>query len=97
MPGIDGDLFYALAGYNAGPYRVVKWHREYDHRNDPLLFIESIPFAETRGYVERVMANVWAYRERFGQKPETLDLVAKGKRPIYKPQDGVRVSTNPGK
>jgi hypothetical protein len=46
---------------------------------DPLLFVESIPVAQTRAYVERVLANYWIYRLRLGQKTPTLDAVAEGK------------------
>ncbi|HUT51269.1 MAG TPA: lytic transglycosylase domain-containing protein [Alphaproteobacteria bacterium] len=86
--GINGNIIYAVAGYNAGPGAVAKWHTNVDHRNDPLLFLESIPYRETRGYVVRVLANLWAYRERLSQQPASLDQVAAGAWPIYKPQDG---------
>jgi soluble lytic murein transglycosylase len=95
MDGIDGNLFYAVPSYNAGPLAVVKWQSTIDHRNDPLLFIESIPYTETRGYVERVIANLWAYRERLGQKAVSLEQVAKGEWPIYKPQDGIPTASKP--
>jgi soluble lytic murein transglycosylase len=85
---INGNIMYAIAGYNAGPGAVVKWHANVDHRNDPLLFLESIPYRETRLYVARVMANLWAYRERLSQEPASLEQVARGAWPIYKPQDG---------
>ena len=39
--------------------------------NDPLLFVESIPVAETRSYVKRLMAYHWLYRRRFGQDANT--------------------------
>jgi len=86
--GINGNIIYAVAGYNAGPGAVAKWHSRVDHRNDPLLFLESIPYRETRGYAVRVLANLWAYRERLGQRPSSLDQVAAGAWPIYKAQDG---------
>ena len=40
---------------------------------DPLLFIEMVPMAETRAFVERVMANYWIYRLRMGQPTPSLD------------------------
>lgn len=95
MDGINGNLFYAVPGYNAGPLAVVKWQSTIDHRNDPLLFIESIPYDETRGYVEQVIANLWAYRERLGQTATSLEQVAKGQWPIYKPQDGTPTASKP--
>ncbi len=85
--GINGNLIFTFAGYNAGPGAVLKWKDAIDHREDPLFFLESIPYRETRGYVTRVMANLWAYRGRLGQKPHSLDQVAAGTWPTYKPQD----------
>jgi peptidoglycan lytic transglycosylase len=90
---INGNIIYAVAGYNAGPGAVEKWHTNVDHRNDPLLFLESIPYRETRDYVMRVLANLWAYRERLQQEPASLDQVAAGAWPIYKPQDGRNTAT----
>ena len=85
--GINGNLIFTFAGYNAGPGAVLKWKDAIDHREDPLFFLESIPYRETRGYVTRVMANLWAYRGRLGQKPHSLDQVAAGTWPTYKAQD----------
>ena len=44
-------------------------------RDDPLLFIESLPSLETRLFIERVLANFWIYRERLGQDTPSLDAV----------------------
>lgn len=56
----------ALAAYNAGPHRVLRWIREYgDPRTDEidmLDWIETIPFSETRNYVQRVLEAVPVYR-----------------------------------
>ena len=53
--------------------------------NDPLLFVESIPVAETRSYVKRLMVYHWLYRRRFGQDAKSLDETARGQWPIYRP------------
>jgi soluble lytic murein transglycosylase-like protein len=45
---------------------------------DSLLIIESLPYQESRNYVERVMANYWIYRHQFGQPTQTLDALATG-------------------
>ena len=79
MRQVDGDLFSLLVAYNAGPGNLNKWKNGAAAEDDPLLFIESIPVAETRTYVERVLANYWIYRLRDGQRTPSLDAVAKGK------------------
>ncbi|ALG74982.1 murein transglycosylase [Azospirillum thiophilum] len=83
MPDINGNLFLAAAAYNAGPGTLARWRRELSDITDPLLFIESLPFGETRDYVEKVMANFWIYRLRLGQETASLDAVADGKWPSY--------------
>ena len=84
---IDGNLFYALAAYNGGPAKLRDWKRRVDYRDDPLLFIESIPSPETRIFIERVLTNMWIYRIRFGQATRSLDTVLSGGWPTYIPLD----------
>lgn len=64
----DGSLVMALAAYNAGGHRVRRWVESYgDPRTgeiDPIDWVESIPFSETRNYVQRVIENVQVYRAR---------------------------------
>jgi soluble lytic murein transglycosylase-like protein len=83
---IHGNLLIALAAYNAGPAAALRWQRAGPRADDPLLFLESIPLAETRIYVERVLANYWIYQLRLGQPTPTLDAVAAGDWPVYSPQ-----------
>ncbi|MBR2922439.1 MAG: lytic transglycosylase domain-containing protein [Alphaproteobacteria bacterium] len=80
-PFIEGNLFYMLTAYNGGPGNLLKWKKNARFYNDPLLFIEVIPSAETRIYIERVMANHWIYNMRFGNKNHTLEQLAEGKWP----------------
>lgn len=76
---VDDELFSLLIAYNAGPGNLRKWKRNLAPlERDPLLFIESIPVAETREFVERVMANYWIYRLRLDQPTPSLDQVASG-------------------
>ena len=74
----DGSKVLSLASYNAGPFRVAEWIRKFgDPRSDgvdPLVWIELIPFAETRNYVKRVMEADWIYRGKFSAKPAALDI-----------------------
>ena len=64
----DGSLILALAGYNAGPLRVERWLRRYGDPGPNIYaaidWIESIPFTETRNYVQRVLENLIVYRRR---------------------------------
>ncbi len=65
----DGAAILAVAAYNAGPSRVDDWLvRLGDPRRgvDPIDWIESIPFTETRNYVQRVMEGLHVYRARLG-------------------------------
>lgn len=89
---VQGNLFYALVAYNAGPGNMARWQKTVDYRNDPLLYIETVPVQETRTYIERVIANYWAYRARLGQPSTTLSAVASGQWPIYNAMDSATVS-----
>lgn len=57
----EGYLPQVIAAYNAGPAPIGRWQTEIDDRGDPLLYIESIPYWETREYVGTVMRNYWIY------------------------------------
>jgi len=90
----DGNLFKSLTAYNAGPGNMQKWVKSTNFRDDPLLYIESIPARETRIYIERVLSNMWIYRMRMGQDIPTLDAVASGSWPIYQGQDNIQTAQN---
>lgn len=77
----DGNLLMMLAAYNGGPGSLINWKSRVDYQNDPLLFIESISFFETRHFIERVMTNLWIYRLRLGQRTPSLDALASGSWP----------------
>ena len=77
----DGSYILALAAYNAGGHRSRRWIEDYgDPRTnevDPIDWLESIPFSETRNYVQRVMENLQVYRYRLGDGgPVPLELEA---------------------
>ncbi len=60
----EGRVEYALAAYNAGADRVDSWLQDGKFR-DPAEFVESIPFTETREYVQAIMRNTSVYRRLY--------------------------------
>ena len=76
-----GSYVLTLVGYNAGPRRAREWVAEFgDPRGgqvDPVDWVESIPFLETRQYVQKVLQNLHIYRSRLAPdtvRPMTADL-----------------------
>jgi soluble lytic murein transglycosylase len=61
-----GAFEYALAAYNAGSNRVDDWLGQGKYR-DPQEFVESIPFTETREYVQAILRNANVYRQIYGE------------------------------
>jgi len=80
---IKGDLFLLAAAWNGGPGNLNKWRRQVNYMNDPLFFIESLPSRETRIFIERVLSNLWIYRDRLKQPTPSLDNIAAGEWPVY--------------
>lgn len=83
---INGSLFLMAAAWNGGPGNLNKWRKSTEYMDDPLFFIESIPARETRVFIERVLSNLWIYRDRLGQQAPSLDALATGVWPLYTPQ-----------
>lgn len=65
LDDLEGTPQYALAAYNAGPHRVAEWRGNGQYR-DVDEFVESIPFTETREYVQAVLRNAAVYRRLYG-------------------------------
>jgi len=72
-----GSYIMTFAGYNAGRGRVQQWVSQHGDPRDPKVdavdWIERIPIAETRNYVQRVMENLQVYRARFGASIATVE------------------------
>jgi soluble lytic murein transglycosylase len=70
----NGDWAQTLAAYNAGPGRVREWLTWATYR-EPAEFVESIPFNETREYVQAVLRNADMYRIIYGERhPDAADV-----------------------
>lgn len=67
MAMTQGLLPKVIAAYNAGPKPVQDWNAIVHDGGDPLLYIESIPYWETRGYVTIVLRNYWMYEAQTGR------------------------------
>jgi soluble lytic murein transglycosylase-like protein len=67
MSATGGLLPKVIAAYNAGAKPVAEWNTIVRDGGDPLLYIESIPYWETRGYVATVLRNYWVYEAQAGR------------------------------
>ena len=59
---------HILISYNAGPHNLKKWLKRFSHLQDPDVFIESIPYPETRKYVKKVLRNYGIYQSLYSKK-----------------------------
>ena len=80
---VGGSLIHLITAYNAGEARLAAWLQD-DLKgtdDDPLLFIESVPLAETRGYIKKVLGNLWAYQVRLDKPSPSLQALAENRWP----------------
>jgi soluble lytic murein transglycosylase len=72
-----GSYVMTFAGYNAGRGRVRQWVAQHGDPRDPKIdavdWVERIPLAETRNYVQRVMENLQVYGARLGSSLATVE------------------------
>lgn len=74
-PTTRDQLPKIMAAYNAGLTPVRRWESEINDLGDPLLYMEAIPYWETRSYVAIVMRNYWMYeRQANTPSPSRLSL-----------------------
>jgi soluble lytic murein transglycosylase-like protein len=105
-PATQALLPKVIAAYNAGPGSVQRWNLgELKDNNDVLLFVESIPFRETRHYVEVVLRNYWLYEMKTAAqsgvegplpKSASLSAVAANLWPRFPGMPGAREVAFPG-
>ena len=77
-----GQLPKVIAAYNAGPVPVQRWQYISD-KGDPLLWIESLPYWETRYYVPAVLRNMWVYQGLAGAPQPTLRALTEHRWPDF--------------
>lgn len=72
---LDNSFVLATAAYNAGPRRARLWRSRLNHATEGAIFIENIPFNETRDYVKNVMANTHTYHALEGGTLSLTQLI----------------------
>lgn len=89
-PATGGLLPKVIAAYNAGPVPVAEWNTRRFDKGDPLLYIESLPYWETRGYVPIVLRNYWIYEEELGKEAGSREALVQGMWPRFPGLPGAR-------
>lgn len=95
--GTQALLPKVMAAYNAGLTPISRWNTEVRHDGDPLLWMESIPYWETRGYVNIVLRNYWMYERQAGGVSESRMALAQDMWPTFpglSGSRGVRMAAN---
>ena len=72
-----------IAAYNAGLTPITRWESEINDQNDPLLWMEAIPYWETRFYTQIVMGNYWMYERQAGARSMTRVALAQNAWPGF--------------
>lgn len=74
----NGSYILMLCAYNAGPRRADEWSVTYGDPRAPATdvvdWVESIPFSETRNYVQRIIESLQVYRARLAGNQGTLQI-----------------------
>lgn len=84
MTSTGGLLPKVIMAYNAGPAPLDRWNARGDDINrDPLMYIESVPYWETRGYVTIVLRNYWMYQQQAGQRTDSRFALVQGMWPRF--------------
>lgn len=89
----DGRTEFVLAAYNAGPLRVDAWSQRVSNTT-PLLFMEYMPFRETRNYVSTIMRNYYWYKRLIDEQqnaPFAKRYFEKNREVLWKPSQMVAI------
>ena len=88
-----GYLPKIMAAYNAGLSPLTRWNSEVRDQNDPLLWMESIPYWETRSYVAIVMRNYWMYQRQANADSASRVSLAQNAWPAFPKADGMETGS----
>ncbi|HMR32956.1 MAG TPA: lytic transglycosylase domain-containing protein [Geminicoccaceae bacterium] len=92
---VGDSLIHLALAYNAGLSRLEGWMKKLaSMRDDPLLFLENVPIAESRLYAKKVLVNLWTYRARLNQATPSLDQLAANNWPAFEQLDGAKAIRN---
>lgn len=97
QPGTQGLLPKVMAAYNAGIVPITRWNSDVKDQGDPLLWMESLPYWETRGYVNIVLRNYWMYERQAGGPSESRMALVQDMWPTFpglSGSKGVRMAAN---
>jgi soluble lytic murein transglycosylase-like protein len=86
-PATGGALPKIMAAYNAGLTPITRWNYEVNDQGDPLLYMESIPYWETRSYVAIVMKNYWMYERQARAESGSREALAQNAWPMFPAAD----------
>lgn len=94
-PMRGGDMIRLLASYNAGPTALSRWEKTAaSSEDDPLLFMELIPTAETRDYVHRALSYLWIYAARMKLPTPSLAALARNEWPDFADEQALAHTLN---
>lgn len=82
-PATHDKLPKIMAAYNAGLAPVRRWETEVRDFDDPLLYMEAIPYWETRSYVAIVMRNYWMYERQAAAPSPSRNALAQNRWPAF--------------
>ena len=93
-PATQGRLPKIMAAYNAGLTPIRRWEYEIKDQDDPLLYMEAIPYWETRGYVAIVTRNYWMYERQADAQSPSREALAANRWPLF---PGIQGGANNGR
>lgn len=71
----DNNYILATAAYNAGPARVKQWLSQQPLSEDWVHWVATIPYPETRNYVQNILTYSRIYQSRLGEEESQLSLL----------------------